>query len=102
MLAWTCAPGTRIWNEKTLQARFSFEHWLAEVVHKPCKVVDCSLQGRCHKAGLLTLAGNRSAHEAAARRATAVWQLYVQSRMSCVRFPLVMLRDARGNDVWFS
>ena len=44
----------------------------------------------------------RSAHEAAARRATAVWQLYVQSRMSCVRFPLVMLRDARGNDVWFS
>ena len=63
--------GSTVWHANAVQQRFAFEHWLSEVVHKPCRVVDCSLEGRCHKAGLLTLAGNASAHETAVRCAIA-------------------------------
>ena len=61
-----CASN-RIWNEKTTTSRFSFEAWLSEVVRAPCRTIDCTAQGRCHKAGLLTLAGNVTAHEDAVR-----------------------------------
>ena len=57
----------RIWNDQTVRAHFSFEGWFSQVVQTPCRVVDCTPKGRCHKAGLLTLAGNVSAHADAVR-----------------------------------
>ena len=43
-----CASN-RIWNEKT-DLRFSFEAWLSRLCAR-LRTIDCTAQGRCHKAG---------------------------------------------------